>query len=158
MAQKRGYLPKNGCFVPFSTIRHPRPRLLFLLWSGYQTFELPWWLSGRESAYQCRRRGFNPWVRKIALEKEMATHSSILAWRIPWTEEPGGLQSMGSQKSGIWLTQQQWQQQQTVYVYFPCDFKLPASVVCIFCLSSTVFFCVQQYLTHMSVYIFSINE
>ena len=34
------------------------------------------------------------------LEKEMATHSSILAWRIPWTEEPGGLQSMGSQMVG----------------------------------------------------------
>ena len=34
-----------------------------------------------------------------ALEKEMATHSSVLAWEIPWTEEPGGLQSMGSQKS-----------------------------------------------------------
>ena len=33
------------------------------------------------------------------LEKEMATHSSILVWEIPWTEEPGGLQSMGSQKS-----------------------------------------------------------
>ena len=33
------------------------------------------------------------------LEKEMATHSSSLAWEIPWTEEPGGLQSMGSQKS-----------------------------------------------------------
>ena len=33
------------------------------------------------------------------LEEGMATHSSILAWRIPWTEEPGGLQSMGSQKS-----------------------------------------------------------
>ena len=33
------------------------------------------------------------------LEKEMATHSSILAWRIPWTEEPGGLQSMRSQRS-----------------------------------------------------------
>ena len=32
------------------------------------------------------------------LEKEMATHSSILAWRIPWTEQPGGLQSMGSQR------------------------------------------------------------
>ena len=32
------------------------------------------------------------------LEKEMATHSSILAWRIPWTEEPGGLQSTGSQR------------------------------------------------------------
>ena len=33
-----------------------------------------------------------------SLEKEMATHSSILAWEIPWTEEPGGLQSMGSQR------------------------------------------------------------
>ena len=33
------------------------------------------------------------------LEKETATHSSILAWRIPWAEEPGGLQSMGSQES-----------------------------------------------------------
>ena len=33
------------------------------------------------------------------LEKEMATHSSILAWEKPWTEKPGGLQSMGSQKS-----------------------------------------------------------
>ena len=34
------------------------------------------------------------------LEKEMATHASILAWRIPWTEEPGRLQSMGSQRVG----------------------------------------------------------
>ena len=34
------------------------------------------------------------------LEKEMATHSSILAWRIAWTEEPGGLQSMGLQRDG----------------------------------------------------------
>ena len=34
------------------------------------------------------------------LEKEMATHSSTLVWRIPWTEEPGGIQSMGSQRVG----------------------------------------------------------
>ena len=34
------------------------------------------------------------------LEKEMATHASTVAWKIPWTEEPGGLQSMGSQKVG----------------------------------------------------------
>ena len=34
------------------------------------------------------------------LEKEMATHSSILAWQTPWTEEPDGLQSMGSQRAG----------------------------------------------------------
>ena len=40
-----------------------------------------------------------------ALEKEMATHSSILVWKIPWTEEPGGLQSMGSQRVGHnWVT------------------------------------------------------
>ena len=42
------------------------------------------------------------WVRSLGweapLEKGMATHSSILAWRTPWTEEPGGLQSMGSQR------------------------------------------------------------
>ena len=39
--------------------------------------------------------------REDPLEKEMATHSSILAWRIPWTKEPGGLQSMGSQESDM---------------------------------------------------------
>ena len=39
--------------------------------------------------------------REDPLEKEMATHSSILAWRIPWTEEPGRLQSMGLQESGM---------------------------------------------------------
>ena len=38
---------------------------------------------------------------KDALEKGMATHSSILAWRIPWTEEPGELQSLGSQQAGM---------------------------------------------------------
>ena len=37
--------------------------------------------------------------QKVPLEMEMATHSSILAWEILWTEEPGGLQSMGSQES-----------------------------------------------------------
>jgi len=44
------------------------------------------------------------WVRSLGrknpLEKRMATHSSILAWEIPLTEEPGGLQSMGSQRGG----------------------------------------------------------
>ena len=44
------------------------------------------------------------WIQSLGqedpLEEEMATHSSILAWRIPWTEELGGLQSMGSQRVG----------------------------------------------------------
>ena len=38
--------------------------------------------------------------REVPLEKEMATHSSTLAWKIPWMEEPGRLQSMGSQRAG----------------------------------------------------------
>ena len=44
------------------------------------------------------------WARSLSredpLEEEMATHSSVLAWEIPWTEEPSGLQSMGSQRLG----------------------------------------------------------
>ena len=44
------------------------------------------------------------WIQSLVwedhLEKEMGTHSSSLTWRIPWTEEPGGLQSMGSQRVG----------------------------------------------------------
>ena len=43
--------------------------------------------------------GFDPWVGKDPLEKEMATHFSILAWEIPWTEEPGGLQRVNSAHS-----------------------------------------------------------
>ena len=47
---------------------------------------------------------------KDPLEEELATHSSILAWKMPWTEEPGGLQSMGSQriKHNIATEQQQF--------------------------------------------------
>ena len=45
--------------------------------------------------------GFSPWVGKIPLEVEMATHSSIVAWKIPWTEEPGRLQSLGSQRVNL---------------------------------------------------------
>ena len=45
------------------------------------------------------------WVQSLGwedpLEKQMATYFSILAWRIPWKEEPGGLQSMGSQRVGL---------------------------------------------------------
>jgi len=58
---------------------------------------------GTEPACQCRRRkrrGFDPWVGKIPLEEEKAICSNILAWKISWTEEPGGLQSMGSQRVG----------------------------------------------------------
>jgi len=53
------------------------------------------------------------WFRSLGqrdpLEKEMATLSSILAWEIPWTEEPGGIQSMGSQRVGHNLATEQQQ-------------------------------------------------
>ena len=53
----------------------------------------------KESACSAGDQG---WITGLEdpLEKEMATHSSILAWKISWTEEPGGLQSIGSQRVG----------------------------------------------------------
>ena len=57
---------------------------------------LPWWLSGKRNRLQRKRPEFDPWVRKT-LENGMTTHSSILARRIPQTEERGRLKSMGSQ-------------------------------------------------------------
>ena len=64
--------------------------------------EKPGGTSGKEPACKCRRHkrnGFNPQIGKIAMEEGTATHSSILAWRIPGTEEPCGLQSLRSQES-----------------------------------------------------------
>ena len=63
------------------------------LWS------FPGGASGKETACQCRirkRLGVRSLGREDPLQEGMATHSSILAWRIPWTEEPGKLQSIGS--------------------------------------------------------------
>ena len=58
--------------------------------------------AGKEPTCQWKRETQKIWVRSLdqedALEKEIATHSSILAWKIPWTEKPGGLQSMGLQR------------------------------------------------------------
>ena len=75
------------------------------------TSYLFWWLSGKETACHGRIPELDPWVGK-----GMATHSSILAWEILWTEEPGGLQSMGSQRVRHYLAIKQ-QQQTTVFIY-----------------------------------------
>ena len=53
-----------------------------------------WWLRRQSACLQCGRPGFDPWVGKDLLEKKKATHSSILAWKIPWTEEHGGLHTV----------------------------------------------------------------
>ena len=74
--------------------------------SSIETIGLPWWLSSKESTCNAGNAGdaTQMWVRSLGqedpLEKEIATHSSILAWRIPWTEDPGRLQSTGSQRVG----------------------------------------------------------
>ena len=60
-----------------------------------------WWATVHGVAKsQTRLSDFTFTLHFHALEKEIATDSSTLAWRIPWTEEPGGLQSMGSQRVG----------------------------------------------------------
>ena len=64
------------------------------------TYCLLWWLSSKKKKIHLPMQ--ETWVQSLGqedpLEKEMATHSSSLAWRIPWTEEPVGLQSIGSQR------------------------------------------------------------
>ena len=58
---------------------------------------LPRWLSGKKNLPAKQETQVQSLGQEDPLEKEMATHSSVLAWEIPWTEEPGRLQSMGSQ-------------------------------------------------------------
>ena len=69
----------------------------------YVLHGLPGGDNGKESACQGRRHEkyrFDPWAGRFPGEGAVATHSNILAWRIPWTEEPGGLQSIGLQRVG----------------------------------------------------------
>ena len=74
-----------------------------MIYTGYRGF--PGGASGKEPACQCRRQK-RVWSlgQEEPLEECMTTHSRILAWRISWTEEPGRLRSMGSQRVGLkWL-------------------------------------------------------
>ena len=112
---KRAREKRHNCPRSTAGLQFPNPdcktrttaHLLFSLlnFTLYDAISNTWtllkycWLSGKESVCQCRKAlGWED-----LLEKEKATHFSILAWKIPWTEEPGGLQSMGSQKSWTWL-------------------------------------------------------
>ena len=69
---------------------------------GKKGYGLPWWLSSKDSTYNAGASvdmGLIPGLGR-SLEEGMATHFSILAWRIPWTEKPGKLQSIGLQRVG----------------------------------------------------------
>ena len=81
------------------------PKQPYLLQTGpsYATEGFPGGASVKEPACQWRRHkrhGFNPWVGNNPLEEAVAAHFCVLAWRIPWTEEPGRLQSIESQRVG----------------------------------------------------------
>ena len=84
--------PFSGCFS-FVILRD-------LTFKAFFHWGFPGSSDSKRICLQCRRPGFNPWARKIALGKGMATCSSILAWETPWIEEPGRLQSLGLQRVG----------------------------------------------------------
>ena len=72
-------------------------------------------ISVKEPTYQCKRHnetGVQSLAQEDPLEEDMTTHSSVLAWRIPWTEEPGGLQSIGSQR-----LRQDWSNLASMHTY-----------------------------------------
>ena len=62
---------------------------------------LAWWLSSKESACQCRRPGFDPWVRKIPLRRELATHSNILVWESHGQRSLAGYSPWGCKESDM---------------------------------------------------------
>ena len=68
---------------------------------------LPWWLNGKQFTCQCGRLGFNPWVRNISWRRKWQPTLVFLLGEFPWTEEPGGPQSMRLQCVGHdWATKQ----------------------------------------------------
>ena len=90
--------PGNGSWTSLVCPGMPEAKVN---WS-FQTI-LPFGTSGKESSCLWRtykRREFDRWVRKILCSRKWQPAPVFLAWGIPWTEEPGGLQSMGSQRVG----------------------------------------------------------
>ena len=109
-------------FLPF----YFQPTYAVMIEVGFLERTLSWvilfnfWASLVAQRLKCLPTMLETRVRSLGredpLEKEMATHSSILAWRIPWTENPGGLQSMGLQRVGHdWVTSLTYLL--TVYLY-----------------------------------------
>ena len=89
----------------------------------------PWWLRSKESARQCRRHWFNPWVGKIPWRRKWQSTPVFLPGKSHWTEEPGGLQSMGSQRVvHEWVTKHHHHHLKLSFVFLltsSCPYKLP---------------------------------
>ena len=93
--------------------------VFFLLWL---TFLLTWCPQGSTMLFQRQPFLLFSWLNSVSLERAMAPHSSTLAWKIPWTEEPGGQQSMGSLRVG-----HDWSDLAAAAAVFHCGF--PGSLV-----------------------------
>ena len=93
--------------VLISTVTDRSPHFIFslVLVLVFLLKDFPGGSDDKASAYNAWDPGSIPGLGQDPLEKEMATHSSTLAWRMPWMEEPGRLPSMGSQRVGYnWVT------------------------------------------------------
>ena len=78
----------------------------------HQKLGLPWWLRGSRICLQCRRYSFDPWVRKVPWRRKRQPTPVFLPGESPWAEEPGRLQSTGSQRVGHgWATKHTWSYQ-----------------------------------------------
>ena len=90
---------KNLVFDNFHEVKYD---YLCIVLVRYEVGGLPQWLSDKESACNAGDSGDTGLIldQKDTLMEGIATHSSILAWRIPWTEEPGRLQSIWIQRTG----------------------------------------------------------
>ena len=92
---------KSNCLAPYFLVNFVQ---------GNNVLGFPWWLSGKRICLSMQEMRVWSLGGKDPLKREIATHSSILAWRISWTEEPGELQPMGSQRvRRSWVTKQQQQ-------------------------------------------------
>ena len=93
----------------------PSIRIFTLLMKRYG---LPWWLSDKNSP-AVQKTQVQSLDQEDPLEKKMATHSTILAQEIPWSEEPSGLQSMGHKRIGHYLAIKRRRQWQLTPVFLP---------------------------------------
>ena len=94
--------PKLGQELPLfiASPLHPNHAAIICLTICYSSLRASLVAQTVKHLFEMKETRVQSLGREDPLEKEMAPHSSTLAWKIPWTEEPGGLQSMGSQRVG----------------------------------------------------------
>ena len=115
--------------LTFIKFKERTTRKIFKLGKGYYSV----WASQealvvKNTPVNARDRRFGSLGRKDPLEEDMATHFSILAWRIPWTEEPGRLQSMG-----LWRVGHDWSDSACTHTVFLHIFFFSIWKGCCFC-------------------------